>query len=144
MALELNAVIPATPDQVFSILSDLNQTREWMPAIQRIERLDDKPFGVGTSWRETRQAGKRTMESTIHVVACERGSRIGLRVESSAMEGDMEFLLKPTGPGTEVQYRAQMKGRGVMRLMGGTINRMMAEEDADLLTRLERQVAKAR
>ncbi len=144
MALELSAVIPATPDQVFSILSDLNQAREWMPAIQRIERLDDKPFGVGTSWRETRQAGKRTMESTIHVVACERGSRIGLRVESSAMEGDMEFLLKPTGPGTEVQYRAQMKGRGVMRLMGGTINRMMAEEDADLLMRLEKQVSKNR
>lgn len=144
MALELSAVIPATPDQVFAILSDLDQSREWMPAIQKVERLDDNPFGVGTSWRETRAAGKRTMESTIRVVACERGSKLGLRVESSGMEGSMEFLLKPTGPGTEVQYRAEMKGRGFMRLMTGTINKMMAESDADLLQRLQTQVAKRR
>jgi len=144
MALELNAVLPASPDQVFSILTDLDQTPQWMPSIQKIERLDDRPFGVGTSWRETRLAGRRTMESLIHVVACDRGSRLGLRVESSGMEGDLEFTLHPTGPGTEVRYRAEMKGRGLMRLMTGTINKAMAQEDADLLQRLEKQVAKSR
>ena len=144
MALELNAVIPATPDRIFSILADLDQARQWMPAIQKIERLDDRPFGVGTSWRETRQAGRRTMESTVRVVACEHGSELGLRVESSGMEGDLRFQLKPTGPGTEIRYTAQMRGRGLMRLMSGTINRMMAQEDADILQRLEAQVAKSR
>jgi carbon monoxide dehydrogenase subunit G len=144
MALELKALIPATPDEVFSVLADPDHAREWMPAVQKIERLDDRPFGVGTSWRETRLAGKRTMESTIRVVACERGSKLGLRVESSAMEGDLAFTLKPTGPGTEVHYSAAMKGRGFMRLMTGTINKSMAQEDADLLTRLENQVAKSR
>lgn len=144
MALELKASIPATPDQVFSVLADLNQAQQWMPAIQKIERLDDRPFGVGTSWRETRAAGKRTMESTIRVVACEPGSKLAFRVESDAMEGNLQFLLTPTGPGTEVQYSAAMKGRGFMRLMSGTINRMMAQEDADLLARLEKQVSKNR
>lgn len=144
MALDLHAEIPATPEQVFSVLSDLNQARQWMPAIQKIERLDDRPFGVGTAWKETRLAGKRTMESTVRVVACEPGSRLALRVESDAMEGDLAFNLKPTGPGSEVRYTAQMKGRGMMRLMTGTINRMMAEEDADLLERLQAQVAKSR
>lgn len=142
MALELHAEIPATPERVFSVLSDLDQAREWMPAIQKIERLDDRPFGVGTAWKETRLAGKRTMESTVRVVACEPGTRLALRVESDAMEGDMAFSLRPTGPGTEVHYTAQMKGRGFMRLMSGTINRMMAQEDASLLDRLSAQVRK--
>ncbi len=142
MALELHAEIPATPERLFSILSDLNQAREWMPAIQKIERLDDRPFGVGTAWKETRLAGKRTMESTVRVVAWEPASRLALRVESDAMEGDMAFTLKPTGPGTEVHYTAQMKGRGMMRLMSGTINKMMAQEDADLLERLATQARK--
>lgn len=144
MALELRALIPATPDQVFSVLSDPDQAQQWMPSIQKVERLDDSAFGVGTSWRETRKAGKRIMQSTIRVTTAEPGSKLGLRVESNAMEGDIQFLLKSTGPGTEVQYRAEMKGRGLMRLMTGTINRMMAQEDADLLTRLDRQVAKSR
>lgn len=142
MALELNAVLSATPDQVFSVLADLNQARQWMPSIQKIERMDDRPFGVGTAWKETRLAGKRSMESTIRIVACEPGERLAMRVESNAMEGDMSFTLKATGPGTEVHYTARMKGRGVMRLMSGTINKMMAQEDADLLQRLEAQVRK--
>ena len=142
MALELHAEVPATPERVFSVLSDLNQAREWMPAIQKIERLDDRPFGVGTAWKETRLAGKRTMESTVRVVACDPGSRLSLRVESDAMEGDLAFTLRPTGPGTEVHYTAQMKGRGMMRLMSGTINKMMTQEDANLLDRLATQVRK--
>ncbi len=144
MALELNALISATPDEVFAVLSDPDHAKEWMPAVQKVERLDDKPFGVGTSWRETRTAGNRIMESTIRVVACERGSRVGLRVESSAMEGDLEFRLTSTGPGTQVSYRAEMKGRGFMRLMTGTINKTMAQEDADLLQRLQKQLEKHR
>ncbi len=144
MALELQADIPATPEEVFSVLTDPSQAQQWMPAIQKIERLDSEPFGVGTSWRETRLAGKRTMVSTIRVTTCERSSQLSLRVESDAMEGAMTFMLTPTGPGTRVQYTAQMKGRGMMRLMSGTINKMMAQEDADLLRRLEAQVAKSR
>ncbi|HYM41015.1 MAG TPA: SRPBCC family protein [Thermoplasmata archaeon] len=144
MALELKADLPATPEEVFSVLTDPNQAPQWMPAVQKVERLDDRPFGVGTSWRETRRAGKRTMVSTIRVVACDRASTLGLRVESDAMEGDLLFHLTATGPGTNVRYTAQMKGRGMMRLMTGTINRMMAQEDADLLQRLEAQVAKTR
>lgn len=144
MTLELTAEIPATPDQVFAVLADPDHGPEWMPAVQKVERLDDRPFGVGTSWRETRKAGKRTMESTIRVVECERGSRVALRVESRGMEGDMAFTLTPTGPGAQVHYRAEMKGRGFMRLMSGTINRMMAQEDSDLLERLKAQVLKAK
>lgn len=144
MPFELHSVIPATPDQVFAVLADVDRARDWMPAIQKIERLDDKPFGVGSSWRETRVAGKRTMESTIRVIACERGSKVGLHVQSNGMEGDMEFFLTPTGPGTDVRYRAEMKGRGLMKLMTGTINKMMAESDADLLQRLQTQVERAR
>lgn len=144
MPLELHTVIPASADQVFAVLSDVERAREWMPAIQTLQRLDDKPFGVGSAWRETRAAGKRTMESTIRVVACERGSKLGLHVEAGSVDGDMEFLLNATGPGTEVHYRAEMKGHGLMKLMTGTINKMMAEEDADLLQRLQAQVEKRR
>ena len=45
---ELSNVIPASPDRIFSVLSDLNQAREWMPTIQKIEPLTQGPFGVGT------------------------------------------------------------------------------------------------
>ena len=140
---ELSNVIPASPDRIFSVLSDLNQAREWMPAIQKIEPLTQGTFRVGTSWKETRTAGKRMMESTIRVVQFDPNSKLGLQVDSKAMTGYLEFNLLPQGGSTQVRYHGEMKGRGLMRLMTGTINRMMAEQDADLLERLKSQVQRS-
>ncbi len=56
------------------------------------------------------------------------------------MKGRLAFMLPPKEDGTEVHYEAQVQGRGFMRLMTGTINRMMAQEDSDMLDRSRNQV----
>jgi len=111
-----------------------------MPAIQRIDSVSPGPFRLGTSWQETRKAGNRIMHSTISVSSYQPPSALGLHVEAKAMKGDLSFRLTPKSAGTEVTYEAQMWGKGFMRLMTGTINRMMAAEDNDILDRLRTQV----
>lgn len=53
----LSRLINAPVSRVFSISTDLENIPKYIPAIVRIERLDDasKPVGVGTHWRETRK-----------------------------------------------------------------------------------------
>jgi len=99
---------------------------------------------VGTAWKETRKAGKRTMESTIQVALYRPPSQLGLQVDGKAMRGQMTFTLAPKEGGTEVRYDAQMSGKGLFRLMSGMMNRMMAEEDHDILDRLRGQVERGR
>lgn len=140
MTFTRTAVIRATPDRVFSVLSDLGQARQWMPAIERIDNATPGPVRLGTSWQETRKAGKRTMQSTIRVASFEPPSQLGLEVDGKAMKGQLKFTLAPKEGATEVRYEAQMWGKGFMRLMTGTINRMMAEQDSDILDRLQAQV----
>ena len=60
------------------------------------------------------------------------------------MTGQLAFTLSPNDEGTEVRYEAAMQGRGLMRLMTGTINRMMAQEDSDILDRLRSRVEAGR
>lgn len=140
MAFTRTAMIEASPDRVFAVLSDLGSSRQWMPAIQRIDGVSPGPFRLGTSWQETRKAGKRMMQSTLTVSSFEPPSKLGLHVEGSVMKGDMSFHLAPKSAGTEVTYEAEMWGKGLMRLMTGTMNRMMAAEDNDILDRLRTQV----
>ncbi len=71
MAFTRPGFIRASPTLVFSVLSDVGRGQRWMPSIQRIENVSSGPFGLGTHWQETRAAGKRTMQSTIRVVAFE-------------------------------------------------------------------------
>src|SRR3989442_7533008 len=91
-----------------------------------------------------RKAGKRMMQSTLTVSSFEPPSKLGLHVEASVMKGDLSFRLAPKSAGTEVTYEAQMWGKGLMRLMTGTMNRMMAAEDDDILERLRSQVESRR
>ena len=134
------ATIAASPERVFSVLSDLGASRQWMPAIQRIDGVSPGPFRLGTSWQETRKAGKRMMQSTLTVSSFDPPSKLGLHVEAKVMKGDLSFRLAPGSNGTEVTYEAEMWGKGFMRLMTGTMNRMMAAEDNDILDRLRTQV----
>ncbi len=140
MVFVLDRTIHASPNRVFAVLSDLDRAREWMPAIRSIDRTSSGALGTGTSWRETRQAGKRTMVSTVRVTEYDPASALGLGVEADQMTGRMRFSLSPEGTGTRVHYEAEMRGKGLFRLMSGTMNRMMAQADADLLERLNTQV----
>jgi len=144
MAFTRTATIAASPERVFSVLSDVAAAPRWMPAIQRIESVTPGPFRLGTSWQETRKAGNRVMQSTLRVSTFEPPGKLGLHVESKAMKGDLSFRLTPKSSGTEVTYEAQMWGKGLMRLMAGTMNRMMAAEDHDILDRPRTQVESRR
>src|SRR3989475_4608454 len=127
-------------ERVFALPSDPASAQGWMPAIQRLDPVSPAPFRLGTSWQETRKAGNRIIQSTISVSSHQPPSALDLHVEAKAMKGDLSFRLTPKSAGTEVTYEAQMWGKGVMRLMTGTINRMMAAEDNDILDRLRTQV----
>ena len=140
MALVLDKTINASPQRVFSVISDLGQARAWMPTIEKIDGVSAGSFGAGTSWRETRRAGKRMFESTIRITTFEPAKTLGLSVEGRGMTGQMRFSLASVGGGTKVHYEAQMKGRGLMALMTRKINSMMAHTDRDLLDRLAAQV----
>ncbi|HYS71801.1 MAG TPA: SRPBCC family protein [Thermoplasmata archaeon] len=144
MPFELSARIDASPDRVFAVLTDLRQAKDWLPSVQKIDEVSPGSFGTGTSWRETRQAGKRIFQSTIRVTEYKPASTLSLVVDGKGMTGQLSFRLAPKDGGTDVHYVAEMKGKGLMRLMTGTINRMMAAEDADLLDRLRDQVRRSR
>ena len=144
MSFTRTAVIRAPPERIFSVLADLGQTKQWMPAVQSIDNVTPGPVRVGTAWKETRKAGKRTMESTIQVALYRPPSQLGLQVDGKAMRGQMTFTLAPKEGGTEVRYEAQMSGKGLFRLMSGMMNRMMAEEDHDILDRLRGQIERGR
>lgn len=133
-------LVHAAPERVFSVLADLNQSRQWMPAIQEISEITQGAFQANTAWTESRKAGKRLMTSRVRVSSFEPPTRLALEVDNKVMRGRMAFTLAQGKDGTEVRYEAQMFGKGLFRLMSSKMNKMMAAEDDDILERLRAQV----
>jgi carbon monoxide dehydrogenase subunit G len=140
MGVEQSVVINAPPEKIFSVLSDVGQAPQWMPAIKKIEQVSPGPFGVGTNWKESRMVGNRIMDSTIRVTGYQPPNNLKLDVEGKGITGRLEFTLAPQGASTNVRYQGEMKGHGFMSLFNGRINRMMVEGAPELVGDLKRYV----
>jgi carbon monoxide dehydrogenase subunit G len=116
--------IRATPEQVFSAITDLGTWHEWMPNFVAVERLTGGEFGVGTEWKETRKMFGREASEVFEVTSFEPPGRLGLRVDGAkGATGKGEFLfeyefLSDQG-GTLVQMTGEVNIPGMMaKVMG--------------------------
>jgi uncharacterized protein YndB with AHSA1/START domain len=140
MPVEKSVTIAAPPTKVFSVLSDVNQARQWMPEIQKIDNVSTGAFGVGSQWHEVRDVDGRMMDSTIRVTQFDAPTTLRMEVIAKGITGHLAFTLTPKGDATDVRYQGDMKGRGIMSLFNGRINRMMNEGAGPLLDGLKRHV----
>lgn len=52
---EASRTVAATPDAVWSVLTDLDNAADNIRAIRKVERLAGEGYAVGVRWRETRK-----------------------------------------------------------------------------------------
>ena len=140
MAIEFSVTrtLPGKPERVFGALTDLDAASQWMPGYQRIEKLTEGSFAVGTEWRETRKMFGKDATEQFEVTALEPPRRIGLRVDGS--KGTMgkgeflfEYLLEPSGADTEVTMNGRIEGLGpigglLFKLLGGQFEKAVAKD----------------
>ena len=90
-----------------------------------------------TPQQRAEQLVVRALAALPPAVQVRLSGRPPVTIDGDTLAPEMQFTLAPAAAGTQVHYQAEMKGHGLMSLMTGTINRMMAKLDADLLDRLQ-------
>ena len=139
----MEQTIPAPPAQVFAVLADLGQAREWMPKIRSIDRMGDTaPLATGSRWIEARDTPKGVFVSNLEVTEFEEDRVFALRAENKQAELTFRFTLEPADGGTKVVAEGAGRLKGMLSMFSGKLVAQMHKEDADLLTRLEAQVAR--
>lgn len=73
----------AKPEDVWNVLTDLDNAATTISAIHKIERLDEgSGFGIGTSWRETRTMFGKTATEDMTVTELDTGRSYTTKAES--------------------------------------------------------------
>jgi len=122
--------IPTTLPQaaVFDYIADFQSAAEWDPGVAHARRLDKGPLGPGTSYELGVRMGSRVVPMTYRITRFERPSRVVLEGEGAYVKAvdDIRFTAAPDG--TIVDYTADIRLQGWMRLVrpfvGGTLARI--------------------
>jgi carbon monoxide dehydrogenase subunit G len=130
LAFQDRRILPASPESVWSTLTDFSRAAEWMPGVADMRA--DGPLAVGTLLHYRAQG----REQTSTVSALDPGRSLTLTSERSGVRADYRYDLEPEGSGTAVALSADVVTSGPMRLLGGVIRSAIAKADGAQLERL--------
>lgn len=144
---ETRTTIARPPAEVFAVAIDVTRAHEWMPAIVKLEPVDEGPVRVGWRFKETRRMKGREMTAVIEVTE-HRGPEDGAppyvhaaRSAAMGVEGVYRFTFSEPSPGsTEVHLRADVRATNFLaKPLVGMAAKAMKEQDGDLLERLKQR-----
>jgi carbon monoxide dehydrogenase subunit G len=119
---------PLATDAAFAFVADFANSMKWDPGVATSERVDSGPVGVGARFRlGVRMRGQvKPMEYRISVF--EPGRRVVLVGEGSGISAVDEIRFEPAGTGTHIDYTADIRLGGVLRLaqpfLGGAFRKI--------------------
>lgn len=116
----------ATPENVWNVLTDLDNAAVNISAIRKVERLDDSDgFQIGTSWRETRTMFGKTATEDMTVTAIDPGRSYTTKAESHGAKYTSTHSVEPVEGGSRITMAFGAEPTGLIaRLFAATIGRL--------------------
>ncbi len=135
------------PGPTFDFVADFANARLWDPGVVSSSRLDDGPLDVGARYRLEVRMGRRTAPMTYRVSVFDRPNRVVLVGSGSGVDAVDAIRFVPTDDGTRVEYTADIRLRGLLRLaqplFRGTFARIADAAATGMRSALARRAAEA-
>ena len=113
-------------DETFAYLADFANAQVWDPGVATADRLDAGPVGVGARYRLGVRLGRRGAPMEYRISVFEPPARVVLIGSGSGVTATDEIRFERTSAGTLVDYTADIRLRGVLRLIQPLLGRTFA------------------
>jgi len=137
---------PLATDAAFAYVADFANSMHWDPGVATSERIDPGPVGVGARYRLGVRMRGRVAPMEYRITAFEPSSRVVLTGEGSTITAVDEILFEKTATGTRIDYTADIRLKGAVRLLqpflGGTLRKIGKDALGGMQKTLDRLAAK--
>jgi uncharacterized protein YndB with AHSA1/START domain len=111
----VSATIRRPIEDVFAVLTDVEQTASWFPADVEEHWTSPPPHGVGSTRHAVVRIGGRTSENDAVVTAYEPPRLAAMHGITPGAEFHAELRFTETGDGTRVDVGVDLASRGLRR-----------------------------
>jgi len=135
-------------EDAFAFIADFANAELWDPGVATSERMGHGPVGVGARYRLGIRMRGRVAPMEYHVTAFEPPRRVVLTGEGSGVSAVDEIRFEPTATGTRIDYTADIRLTGWMRLAtpfaGAALGRIATDALGGMRAALDERAATAR
>jgi len=133
-----SVIIDRPAAEVFEFVADMANNPKWQKGQVSCVWTSPPPLAVGSTYDQEARFAGRTIRTSFEVTEFEPGRRIRIVSTSGPMPIDVTRTVDPVGDDRcEVAAHVQGEPPGVMRLLGGMVDKMVKRNvDADY-TRLK-------
>jgi uncharacterized protein YndB with AHSA1/START domain len=105
-------------EQVFDYVADQRNEPIYNPQMLQSEKITDGPIGVGTRFRATARAQRRTVEMLIEITEYDRPRRLGSRTAMASVDVNGGSTFEPVDGATRMSWSWEVSPHGPLRLLG--------------------------
>ena len=140
MTVQESALINAPVEKIFAYLMDVNNRKDYIPALEEVIMLDPLPIRQGSRYIEVAMIAGRRLETTYQVTAFELNQRISAKTLKSIFPIQADLLLKEGQRGSTLTIRLNFQLKGIFRLASGIVQGIVRQQARDILTKLKRNL----
>jgi Polyketide cyclase / dehydrase and lipid transport len=104
-------------DDAFAFVADFLNASTWDPGVAWSERLDTGPVGIGARYRLGIRRRGRIVPMEYRITRFEVPRRVTLVGEGSGVAAVDDIRFEPSDRGTQIDYIAEIRLLGAMRLV---------------------------
>ena len=104
-------------DEAFAFVADFANAARWDPGVATSTRLDAGLVGVGSRYRLGIRMGGRVAPMEYRITTFEPSRRVVLVGSGSGVDAVDDIRFEPTPEGTRIDYLAEIRLRGILRLL---------------------------
>lgn len=113
-------------DKAFAFVADFSNSARWDPGVASSEALTDGPVRVGSAYKLGVRLGSRVAPMEYRITTLDPGRRVVLEGKGSGVEATDDIRFEAIATGTRVDYMADIRLRGWLRLAAPFAGRAFA------------------
>ncbi len=116
MKIETSVAINRPVEEVFAVLSDVENNPKWSSAFLEAKKTSEGPIGVGTTWRVVQKALGQRIEGEVEVTEYEPNRKCAQKSKSGPIPAKIWQTFEPVEGGTRVSLVLEAEPGGFFKL----------------------------
>lgn len=116
LKIEISAVINRPVEEVFAVVSNLENNPKWSSTFLEVKKTSQGPIGVGTTWRAVQAFLGQRIESDVEVTEYEPNRKSAQKTKSGPIPAEVRQIYERAEGGTRVSFALEGQVGGFFKL----------------------------